>query len=154
MTAFGVPAERSVVLPNGISVTVPLALTGAERARLREEMAAGEGDLLLLNAGRLDPQKGQDLLLAALDGVPSPVHVALVGDAVAARRTADHATLLHRQVQRLGLERRVSFLGWRDDVPRLLAAADGYVPTARWGGPRAAALGPGGHGRRLPHRLH
>ncbi|WP_369135112.1 glycosyltransferase family 4 protein [Modestobacter sp. I12A-02662] len=135
MTAFGVPAERTVVLPNGISVPAPVALTGAERARLRGQMGAGEGDLLLLNVGRLDPQKGQDLLLAALDGVPAPVHVALVGDAVATRRSADHEAVLHRQVRRLGLERRVSFPGWRDDVPRLLAAADGYVHTARWEGP-------------------
>jgi glycosyltransferase involved in cell wall biosynthesis len=29
----------------------------------------------------------------------------------------------------------VTFLGWRDDVARLLAAADGYVHTARWEGP-------------------
>ncbi|MGY1642714.1 glycosyltransferase [Geodermatophilus sp. SYSU D00703] len=138
VTGFGVPTERTVVLPNGISVTPPIELTGAERARLRAEMGAGEGDLLLLNVGRLDPQKGQDLLLAAVAGLDAPVHVALVGsagDPAAARRTADHAASLHRQVADLGLERRVTFLGWRDDVPRLLAAADGYVHTARWEGP-------------------
>jgi glycosyltransferase involved in cell wall biosynthesis len=101
-------------------------------------MGAGEADLLLLNVGRLDPQKGQDLLLAALGGLTVPVHVALVGsagDSVAARRTADYADSLQRQVRDLGLEHRVTFLGWRDDVPRLLAAADGYVHTARWEGP-------------------
>jgi glycosyltransferase involved in cell wall biosynthesis len=138
MTAFGVPPERTVVLPNGISVEPPVELTADERARLRAEMGAGEGDLLLLNVGRLDPQKGQDLLLAALDGLPAPVHLALVGsagDSVAARRTADYAGSLHRQVRDLGLERTVTFLGWRDDVARLLAAADGYVHTARWEGP-------------------
>ena len=138
MTAFGVPAERTVVLPNGIAVTPPVRLTDAERARLRVEMGAGEADLLLLNVGRLDPQKGQDLLLAALGGLTEPVHVALVGsagDSVAARRTADYADSLQRQVRDLGLEHRVTFLGWRDDVPRLLAAADGYVHTARWEGP-------------------
>jgi glycosyltransferase involved in cell wall biosynthesis len=138
MIGFGVPAERTVVLPNGIAVTPPVPLTGAERARLRAEMGAGEGDVLLLNVGRLDPQKGQDLLLTALDGLDAAVHVALVGsagDSVAARRTADHAAALHRQVRELGLAREVTFLGWRDDVPRLLAAADGYVHTARWEGP-------------------
>jgi glycosyltransferase involved in cell wall biosynthesis len=138
MVAFGVPPERTVVLPNGIAVTPPVRLNVEERARLRAEMAAGEEDLLLLNVGRLDPQKGQDILLAALGGLTAPVHVALVGsagDSVAARRTADYAESLHRQVRDLGLDRRVTFLGWRDDVPRLLAAADGYVHTARWEGP-------------------
>jgi glycosyltransferase involved in cell wall biosynthesis len=138
MTAFGVPAERTVVLPNGISVAPPVELTEEERARLRADMGAAEGDLLLLNVGRLDPQKGQDHLLAAVAGLHARVHVALVGstgDPVAARRTADYAASLHRQVADLGLERRVTFLGWRDDVSRLLAAADGYVHTARWEGP-------------------
>jgi glycosyltransferase involved in cell wall biosynthesis len=138
MTAFGVPAGRTVVLPNGISPGPPVELTARERARLRAELGAGEEDLLLLNVGRLDPQKGQDVLLTALDGLDAPVHVALVGsagDSVAARRTADYAQSLHRQVRDLGLGRRVTFLGWRDDVARLLAAADGYVHTARWEGP-------------------
>jgi len=138
MTAFGVPAERTVVLPNGIAETPPVELTPAERARLRAEMGAGEKEVLLLNVGRLDPQKGQDLLLAALRGVDAPVHVALVGsagDSVAARRTADYAAALHRQVRDLGLEGTVTFLGWRDDIASLLAAADGYVHTARWEGP-------------------
>jgi glycosyltransferase involved in cell wall biosynthesis len=138
MTAFGVPTDRTVVLPNGISVTAPVEQTEATRAQLRAEMGAGEGDLLLLNVGRLDPQKGQDLLLAAVTGLDAPVHIALVGsagDSVAARRTASYAASLHRQVANLGLAGRVTFLGWRDDVPRLLAAADGYVHTARWEGP-------------------
>jgi glycosyltransferase involved in cell wall biosynthesis len=138
MTAFGVPAERTVVLPNGIAIRAPVELTGEERARLRAEMGAGVDDVLLLNVGRLDPQKGQDVLLAALGGLTAPVHVALVGsagDSVAARRTADYAASLHRQVRELGLEGAVTFLGWRNDVDRLLAAADGYVHTARWEGP-------------------
>jgi glycosyltransferase involved in cell wall biosynthesis len=144
MTAFGVPAERTVVLPNGIAIPAAVELTGQERARLRAEMGAGEDDVLLLNVGRLDPQKGQDVLLAALGDLPgevhqtASVHVALVGaagDSVAARRTADYAASLHRQVRDLGLEGAVTFLGWRDDVDRLLAAADGYVHTARWEGP-------------------
>ncbi|MGY1594821.1 glycosyltransferase family 4 protein [Geodermatophilus sp. SYSU D00708] len=139
MTGFGVPVERTVVLPNGIEVPPPVELTAQERARLRAEMGAREGELLLLNVGRLDPQKGQDLLLAAL-GRPSvlPVHVALVGaggSSGAARRTGGYEAGLQRLVGELDLGDAVTFLGWRDDVARLLAAADGYVHTARWEGP-------------------
>ncbi len=140
MTGFGVPADRTVVLPNGIEVAPPVALIAGERAGLRAEMGATDGDVLLLNVGRLDPQKGQDLLLSALGGprAPAPVHVALVGsagDSVAARRTAGYEASLHRLVRERGLADAVTFLGWRDDVHRLLAAADGYVHTARWEGP-------------------
>ncbi|MGY1625150.1 glycosyltransferase family 4 protein [Geodermatophilus sp. SYSU D00965] len=139
MTGFGVPTERTVVLPNGIEVPPPVELTAQERARLRAEMGAREGELLLLNVGRLDPQKGQDLLLTAL-GRPSvlPVHVALVGaggSSGAARRTGGYEAGLQRLVGELGLGDAVTFFGWRDDVARLLAAADGYVHTARWEGP-------------------
>jgi glycosyltransferase involved in cell wall biosynthesis len=139
MTGFGVPVERTTVLPNGIEVPPPVELTDEERARLRAEMGAREGELLLLNVGRLDPQKGQDLLLAAL-GRPSvlPVHVALVGaggSSGAARRTGGYEAGLRRLVEDLGLGGTVTFLGWRDDVARLLAAADAYVHTARWEGP-------------------
>jgi glycosyltransferase involved in cell wall biosynthesis len=140
MTGFGVPSGRTVVLPNGIDVAPPVELSAAERRRLRAEMGARDGDLLLLNVGRLDRQKGQDLLLTALAGpaAPGPVHLALVGasgDSVAARRTAAYEASLHRLVGELGLAGTVTFLGWRDDVGRLLAAADGYVHAARWEGP-------------------
>jgi glycosyltransferase involved in cell wall biosynthesis len=138
MTGFGVPADRTVVLPNGIPLPSPVQLTAAERARLRAEMGAGEDDVLLLNVGRLDPQKGQDLLLTALGAPPRlPVHVALVGagDPGAVRRTSGYEAALHRAVDELGLGSTVTFLGWRDDVGRLLAAADGYVHSARWEGP-------------------
>ncbi|WP_369132307.1 glycosyltransferase family 4 protein [Modestobacter sp. I12A-02662] len=140
MTAAGVPADRAVVLPNGIAVPPPVQLAGPERARLRAEMGARDGDLLLVNVGRLDLQKGQDLLLEALARPPHPppVHVALVGttdSAGAARRTAEFAASLHRTVRDRGLDGAVSFLGWREDVGRLLAAADAYVHAARWEGP-------------------
>ena len=140
MTAFGVPADRTVVLPNGIPVPPPVELSAAERTRLRAEMGAHEGDLLLLNVGRLDLQKGQDVLLEALGRPPRvpPVHVAFAGSAGhsgAARRTAGYEAALDRAVRERGLGDAVTFLGWRDDVDRLLAASDGYVHAARWEGP-------------------
>ncbi|MGY1722113.1 glycosyltransferase family 4 protein [Blastococcus sp. SYSU DS0533] len=138
MIAFGVPPDRAVVLPNGIPVPPPVELPAAERARLRAELGAREDELLLLNVGRLDPQKGQDVLLAALarpPGVP-PVHVALVGSARGAGRpTTGFEAGLRRAVRDHGLGGAVTFLGWRDDVDRLLAASDGYLHAARWEGP-------------------
>ena len=139
MTGFGVPAERTVVLPNGIDVPPAVELSARERQQLRAEMGARSGDLLLLNVGRLDLQKGQDLLLRALAAADTArLHVALVGsagDSAAARRTGRYAQSLRALAAQQGLDDVVTFLGWRDDVGRLLAAADGYVHTARWEGP-------------------
>jgi glycosyltransferase involved in cell wall biosynthesis len=140
LVAFGVPPERAVVLANGIDAPPPVRLSPGERERLRTEMGARDGDVLLVNVGRLDPQKGQDLLITAVGGHAwaAPVHVALVGssgDPVAARATTAFEASLRRQVDDLGLEGVVSFLGWRSDVRQLLGAADGYVHSARWEGP-------------------
>ncbi|MGY1642715.1 glycosyltransferase family 4 protein [Geodermatophilus sp. SYSU D00703] len=140
LVAFGVPAERAVVLANGIDVAPPVRLSPGQRARLRAEMGAGDDDVVLVNVGRLDPQKGQDVVIAALGGqaAAAPVHLALVGssgDPAAGRDTTAFAASLRRQVRALGLDGVVSFLGWRSDVPQVLAAADGYVHSARWEGP-------------------
>ena len=41
---------------------------------------------------------------------------------------------LENQVRSMGMEGRVKFLGLRRDVPRLLAAADGFVLASAWEG--------------------
>src|SRR5260370_1308960 len=64
----------------------------------------------------LPPTEGFDLLLEAL-AAPREVALWIAGDGPLRPR-------LERLATRLGISGRVRFLGWREDVPRLLAAAD------------------------------
>jgi glycosyltransferase involved in cell wall biosynthesis len=78
----------------------------------------GLGSPLVLAVGRLHPQKGYDTLLAALPSWPEAV-VAVAGDGPLAGELAAAAPAVH-------------WLGRRDDVADLLAAADVVVLPSVW----------------------
>jgi glycosyltransferase involved in cell wall biosynthesis len=86
------------------------------------------GRPVVLGVGRLAPQKDFGTLIAAAtawaDRAPQPLLV-IAGDGPLAGE-------LESQAQTLGVEAR--FLGSRDDVPALLAAADVVVLPSRWEG--------------------
>lgn len=137
---FGVDGARTCVLPNGIDVRAFPTFEEEEVRGVRRELGVTDEDRLLLNVGRIDRQKGQDLLLRAFRSVAvrdPRVRLAVVG--AVGRSSASDAALryqdrLHSMVEADSLADRVLFLGWRDDVPRLLAAADLYVQPSRWEG--------------------
>jgi len=88
---------------------------------------------VILCVARFEPVKNQGMLLhalAALRARQAPV-LWLVGDGPCRARYA-------REAQRLGLADRVKFLGYRYDIPELVAAADVAVLTSlKEGIPRA-----------------
>jgi glycosyltransferase involved in cell wall biosynthesis len=99
----------------------------SEVARVRADLA-GAGQPVVLAAGRLAAQKGFDVLLAAacrwraVD--PQPL-VVIAGDGPLAGPLAHEA---------IGAGLPVRFLGHRDDMPALLAAADVVVVPSLWEG--------------------
>src|SRR5581483_7197777 len=79
---------------------------------------------LLLFAGDLrSDRKGLDTVLRALPLVPS-VHLVVVGDTTA----SPYPTM----VSRLGLGGRVTFLGFRRDMPEMMRAVDLFVFPSRY----------------------
>jgi glycosyltransferase involved in cell wall biosynthesis len=74
---------------------------------------------VVLTVARLDEQKGQRYLLEAAAQVPQARFV-LAGD-------GPLRTSLEAQARSLGLEQRVKFLGYRSDIPDLLAGCDVFV---------------------------
>jgi glycosyltransferase involved in cell wall biosynthesis len=125
-----VDPKRVRVVPNGIDPGPWLQARPAERGELTSDPRAP----VALVVGLLNPAKGQDLLLDALlePGLAS-LHVALAGH-------GELEPALRARVSRLGLDGRVRFLGFRTDVPRLLAAADFLVLPSRWEGMPYAVL--------------
>ncbi|HZS87066.1 MAG TPA: glycosyltransferase family 4 protein [Chloroflexota bacterium] len=112
------PARKVDVVYNGIPLA-PLAprrcpagadvwpprTQGAERRRA-----------LVLTPARLHPQKGHCYLLRAAALVPDAMFV-LAGD-------GPERAALAAEARALGVADRVTFLGWRDDIPDLLAHCD------------------------------
>jgi glycosyltransferase involved in cell wall biosynthesis len=122
----GLPADRLVVIPNGIDVNQYPAPRPADLAPL----GIPPGSRVVTFVGRLDRQKGLDWLLAGaplwIDRVPG-CHLLLVGDGPELRP-------LERLRERFGLTSRVHFALWRPDVAELLAASDLLVLPSRWEG--------------------
>ncbi len=77
---------------------------------------------------RLAPWKGQHILIEALAQCPPQVTAIIVGDALFGEQ--DYGERLHQQVTTLGLENRVKFLGFRSDIPLLMAACDLVAHTS------------------------
>lgn len=118
----GVAADRVRVIPNGIPVE-PAQLSAAERKALRAELGASDGDFLVLNAGRLSAQKDQATLLRAVGGLePSgrPVRCVVAGD-------GELRTKLDALIADNGWQAKIGLIGFRDDIPALLRAADVFV---------------------------
>jgi glycosyltransferase involved in cell wall biosynthesis len=120
-------ARRTRVIYNGVAGPV-----SATRTR-----ASLEGrPVRLTYLGRLSPRKGTDLVIAAAaelldDGVD--VEVDLIGEAFDGYDWFVDA--LHRAIADRGLESRVRFLGFRDDVWAELRLADIVVIPSRAGEP-------------------
>jgi len=110
---FGVPARKLRMVHNGVPLhhfDVPV-----DNA-LRATLGVGVEQRIVLTIGRLVQQKGHRYLLQAAARVPNAVFV-LLGD-------GPEQSALEAQASALGVRNRVVFLGYRQDVPDLLACAD------------------------------
>ncbi|MFN5588522.1 MAG: glycosyltransferase [Holosporales bacterium] len=113
-----VPRAKITVIPH--FVDFPEGGGSVDRATLDTPKDA----FVLLFLGRLHPSKAADVLLEALALVPG-VYLWLAG-------TGDEEAALRALCQRLHLEDRVRFLGWRSDRGALLKAADAVVFPSRY----------------------
>jgi glycosyltransferase involved in cell wall biosynthesis len=87
-----------------------------------------EGKFVVGHFSRLAPWKGQHILIEALAQCPPQVTAILVGDALFGEQ--DYVQQLHQQIATLGLENRVKFLGFRSDIPQLMAACNLVAHTS------------------------
>jgi glycosyltransferase involved in cell wall biosynthesis len=118
---LGVTAPR--VVPNGVDLARFATLP--DRAAARAALGLGDGPLVGA-LGRLDRQKGFDVLLPAL--------VELEGVSLALAGAGPEREALEAQARTLGIADRVRFLGLLDDVRPLLAACDVFCMPSRWEG--------------------
>lgn len=122
--------ERVVIIPD--AVDPERFHPGNDGERVRAEWTVGTGEIVFGVVGRVSSRKGQDDFLDAaalvLRKVPQ-ARFAIVGDAVPGREEPGHA--LRDRAARLGIQDRVIWAGYREDIPQVMAALDVLVlPSA------------------------
>ena len=121
-----VDPSRVTTIPNGVEIT---AFRDAQ-SRPSEQWGLRAGRRMLGYVGRLHPQKG---ILPLVDHLPRlfdslPEHdLVIVGEG-----PQQHA--IQRQVDKHGLGERVTFPGWSDDIPSLMASLDLLLLPSGWEG--------------------
>ena len=123
-TRFGVPAERTAVLPN------PVDIARVRAGSPRRDPGPGRR---FVAAGRLTHQKGFDRLIDMVAGGETDDRLCIFGDG------PDRATLEARS-QALGAADRIRFAGFDPAPWRFYAGADAMLVSSRWEGLPNVAL--------------
>lgn len=108
-----------LTLHNGISTT-EFVFSEKARSEIRAELGIVDGQQLILAVGRLSEQKDYPNLLSAISILSESqqnIKVAIAGQGPLLNE-------LEERVNTLGIEDKICFLGVREDIPRLMSAAD------------------------------
>ena len=127
---------KALLFPDAVGTTInypmprPTSLyqiDPAARVALRVELDTVESDVLIFQAARMNAWKGQPDLLSALALLKDePGWVLWMAGGAQAPEEVVYEQSLKDQAAALGIMDRVRFLGDRNDVARLLSAADIY----------------------------
>ncbi|MDB4971264.1 MAG: hypothetical protein JWN44_6953 [Myxococcales bacterium] len=113
--------SKLAVVENGIDVT---RFGAADKTALRVELRAGDRPIVAC-VSRLAPEKGVDVLIRAMALVGRDALLVLAGD-------GPDVEACRALAARLGLGDHVRFLGLRNDVECIYAAADVVVMPSLW----------------------
>lgn len=122
------PAKPMTIVTN-VSKFVP-QISDSQKKRIREKLVQEPSFTILIAVGRVTPQKAYPDLLAAFSQVykhfPDTV-LLIVG-------RGDDEKAVRELIADMQLSRNVFMLGFRNDVPELLAASDLYINSSHWEG--------------------
>ncbi|WLP56593.1 glycosyltransferase family 4 protein [Agrobacterium fabrum] len=122
----GGEADKVRIVYNGFDPAKAKLRDPDVAARLRAELGLGPQPLVGL-FGRLSEWKGQHVFLDALAAMEG-VQAVIVGGALFGQEA--YEARIREQALRLGLDGRVRFLGFRSDVPELMASMDAVAHTS------------------------
>lgn len=123
LQAAGIPADRIHIIENGVEVGERPRLDAGQRAELRASLGLPADAFVVLNAARLNRQKGQWNLVEAaaqLRAAGREARFLIVGDGPLAAE-------LQELARARGVADLVTLAGFRDDVDDLLQAADAFA---------------------------
>ncbi|EGL62500.1 glycosyltransferase [Agrobacterium sp. ATCC 31749] len=122
----GGEADKVRIVYNGFDPAKAKLRDPDVAVRLRAELGLGPQPLVGL-FGRLSEWKGQHVFLDALAAMEG-VQAVIVGGALFGQEA--YEARIREQASRLGLDDRVRFLGFRSDVPELMASMDVVAHTS------------------------
>lgn len=103
----------------------PRPVPAVSAASIRRELGVGPGQALVVTVARLAPQKALHVLLDALALVDSDAVLAVVGDGPLGAE-------LRERARKAGVDEKVRWVGYRDDGPSYIAAADVFALSSVW----------------------
>lgn len=121
--------SKHVEMVNGVGIDTSkfIPQTLEKKIQLRKEYGFSEKDFILIFVGELNHNKHQDLLINVVhrlkDKIPN-IKLLLVGKG---KMHDKYAQL----VNKLGIEKYVEFLGYRNDIPNLMLISDIAVSSSR-----------------------
>jgi glycosyltransferase involved in cell wall biosynthesis len=131
------PADKLHLVPNSIDTELYRPRGAAERSDIRRCLLGIDDRTVAIGmVGRLWRQKNPACLVRAAATVLQErqgVRFFLIGD-------GELRENLEKLILDLSMAGRVSLLGWRDDIPELLAGLDIFVLPSRWEGLPLAIL--------------
>lgn len=123
------PEEAVVLIPNGIDLGAIQCITPNPDFYT----PAAKEHIILLQVASFQPPKDQATLIRALTFLPPSFELLLVGEGVNRQKLA-------ALVDTLQLQKRVHFLGLRNDIPQLLQAVDYVVLSSKYEGLSLASI--------------
>jgi glycosyltransferase involved in cell wall biosynthesis len=125
--------QETRLIPNGVDFK-SVRSSAVRRDEVRKQVyEAAPDEVILLQVGRISPQKGQRLSVEALAalGRSMPLQNIRLVFAGIVEYKEYHLEVL-AAAQALGVSNRIQFLGSRNDVPLLLAGADAHLMPSVW----------------------
>ncbi len=132
VTWLGVQEEKKfVTIPNGIHVETFQSAKAYALSEINPQFS--KHTKLIGMVGRFSEAKDQKTLIRCMQLLPENIHLLLVGDGPLKAKCEEF-------VRDLGVEQRVHFLGFRNDVARILKTCDIIVLSSHWEGFGLAAV--------------
>jgi glycosyltransferase involved in cell wall biosynthesis len=125
---FGPVADKITVIYN--SVDVRRYELEVDKGPILKELGLPQDAIVIAVVATFKVQKGQRYLIDAMPAVVArfpKLHVLLIGD-------GEQREALMQQADTMGVNEHVHFLGFRQDIPSLLAASDFFVLPSLWEG--------------------
>ncbi|MEB4860649.1 glycosyltransferase [Priestia megaterium] len=124
-------SRKFIIIENGVNLKKYLESKPYHKSEINNDF--NEDSTLLCMVGRFSRQKDQATLIKSLEDLSEEVHLLLIGEGELKEK---HEIL----AKELGVENRVHFLGFRNDVNRILQTSDIVILSSKWEGFGLAAV--------------